>query len=147
MTLDKSPLRRAGREEKGSRDWDLECCDIGGYEEKPVNKSKEAPRAGGRRTRREPRPGAEGGECIPKGKQSLWQRASEVKPAASQASVQEPGTLPVSISARFSSHSPGISSLVRVELLLLAPSGFAGPSICSIDVCLINKKWMRDSRG
>ena len=45
MTLDKSPLRRAGREEKGSRDWDLGYCDIGGYEEKPVNKSKEAPRA------------------------------------------------------------------------------------------------------
>ena len=98
-------------------------------------------------SREQTRPGAEGGECILKGKHPLWQRASEVKPAASQASVQELGALPVSISAHFSSHSPGVSSLVHVELLLLVPSGFAGPSICSIDVCLINKKWMRDSRG
>ena len=100
---------------------------------------------GGRRTRRELCPGAEGGGCIQKGKEPLWQKASEVEPAASQASVQETGPLPVSISAHFSSHSPGVSSLVHVELLLLVPSGFAGPSICSVDVCLINKKWMRDS--
>ena len=117
-----------------------------GGDEKPANETKEELLASRRRTRREPCSGAEGGECIQKGKDPLWQKASEVKTAASRASVQQRGTLPVCISAHFSSHSPGVGSLAHVEFLLV-PSGFAGPSICSIDVCLINKKWIRVSPG